>query len=315
MLGVSGPVLAAEDRQRLRHPLVGAVILFAQNYESPAQLAALTGEIRGLREPALLVAVDHEGGRVQRFREGFTAVPPMRTLGCAWDADRAAAEGEARRWGRLIAGELSAHGVDFSFTPVLDLDHGESGVIGDRAFHRDPQAVARLAGALAEGLREGGMAAVGKHFPGHGYVRADSHLEVPVDERDFAAIERDDLVPFAALAASHLAGIMPAHVIYPAVDGWPAGYSAVWLREILRGRLGFDGMVFSDDLGMVGAHGAGDIVGRADAALAAGCDVVLTCNDPGAADDLLGRWKPVAAAGLAARWRRMERAAARARAD
>ena len=289
ILDLSGPRLADEDRARLLHPLVGGVIHFARHYESSAQLRALNTEIRALR-PELLIAVDHEGGRVQRFRDGFTAIPPMRTLGEQWDADPEGALGEALRIGRVMADELTGHGVDFSFAPVLDLDHGGSTVIGNRAFHRDPLAAAQLAEALVAGMRGHAMASVGKHFPGHGYVRADSHLEVPVDERTFAAIEADDLIPFALLIEAGLDAVMPAHVIYPAVDAQPAGYSTRWLQDILRGRLGFDGMIFSDDLGMAGAHGAGDMLARADLALAAGCDMVLVCNDLPAADALLARW-------------------------
>ena len=282
--------LSAEDRERLLHPAVGGVIHFARHYASPEQLRAINAEIHALREPALLIAVDHEGGRVQRFRDGFTVIPPMRTLGEQWDGDPAAASAEARRLGRVIADELIAHGVDFSFTPVLDLDHGGSTVIGDRAFHRDPGATAELGTALIAGLRDGGMASVGKHFPGHGFVVADSHHEVPVDERTLAELEAEDLVPFAALVSAGLDAVMPAHVIYPQVDAQPAGYSERWLQDILRGRLGFDGMIFSDDLGMAGAHGAGDMLARAKLALAAGCDMVLVCNDLPAADALLARW-------------------------
>ncbi len=284
--------LAPEDRARLLHPLVGGVIHFARHYRSPGQMRALNAEIHALREPALLIAVDHEGGRVQRFRDGFTAIPPMRTLGEHWDRDADAACAEAKRLGRIMAGELTAHGIDFSFAPVLDLDYGESGVIGDRAFHRDPVAAAQLATALVAGMREGGMASVGKHFPGHGFVRADSHHEIPVDERSFETIERDDLVPFAALIGAGLDAVMPAHVVYPAIDPNPAGFSRKWLLDILRGRLGFDGMIFSDDLGMAGAQGAGDMTARADLALASGCDMVLVCNDLAAADAVLGRWQP-----------------------
>jgi beta-N-acetylhexosaminidase len=254
--------LAAEDRERLLHPAVGGVIHFARHYATPEQLRAINAEIHALREPALLISVDHEGGRVQRFRDGFTAIPPMRTLGDQWDREPAAACGEARRLGRVIADELCAHGVDFSFTPVLDLDHGESTVIGNRAFHRDPVATAQLATALIAGLRDGGMASVGKHFPGHGFVRADSHSEVPVDDCSLAELEADDIVPFTALVKAGLDAVMPAHVIYPEVDSQPAGYSQRWLQDILRGRLGFDGMIFSDDLGMAGAHGAGDMLAR-----------------------------------------------------
>ena len=301
MLDVSGPELDVADRARIAQPLVGGVILFARNYESPAQLAALTASIRALRDPAPLIAVDHEGGRVQRFRTGFTAIPPMRTLGELWDRDVAAAVAEAQRLGRIIADELITHGVDFSFTPVLDLDHGASGVIGDRAFHRNPNAVAHLAGALCRGLRAGGSVGVGKHFPGHGFVGADSHHDIPVDGRALAAIEQDDLVPFGALVRLGIEAVMPAHVVYPAVDAQPAGFSRVWLQQILRGRLGFDGMIFSDDLSMAGARGAGDIIARADAAWGAGCDMVLVCNDPDSADALLSGWRPAASRAAARR--------------
>jgi len=286
MLDVRGPRLAPDDVERLTHPLAGAVILFARNYENPEQVAALCRDIRRLREPPILIAVDHEGGRVQRFREGFSRIPPMRALGSLWDRDRGEALRAARQAGLLIALELGACGVDFSFAPVLDLDHGSSGVIGDRAFHRDAGAVSQLAGALVEGLRAGGMASVGKHFPGHGFVAADSHTDIPVDDRPLADIEREDLVPFARLAAS-LHGIMPAHVIYSKVDLHPAGFSRVWMQDILRGRLGFQGVIFSDDLTMEGASVAGGIEARARAALAAGCDMVLVCNQPGTAGQLL----------------------------
>jgi beta-N-acetylhexosaminidase len=292
MLDVAGLALDAVDRERITHPLVGGVILFARNYESPRQLTQLTASIRGLRDPSPLIAVDHEGGRVQRFRTGFTAIPPMRTLGELWDHDVAAATSEAERLGRVIADELNAHGIDFSFTPVLDLDFGASGVIGDRAFHRSPNAVAHLASALRRGLRAGGSVAVAKHFPGHGFVAADSHHEIPVDARPLEALVKEDLVPFGALIRLGLEGVMPAHVVYPAVDARPAGFSRIWLQEILRGRLGFDGMIFSDDLSMAGAQGVGDIVARADAARWAGCDMVLVCNDPAGADVLLSRWQP-----------------------
>ena len=291
-LDVEGFALAAVERERLLHPQAGGVILFERNFESPVQLRALTASIRALRTPPLLIAVDHEGGRIQRFRQGFTAIPAMRTLGEQWDQDIAAAARAATGLGWTLASELRAHGIDFSFTPVLDLDYGRSAVIGDRALHRNPNAIAHLACALAAGLRAGGMAAVGKHFPGHGFVAADSHLEIPVDERSLDAIAAADLVPFGALVQQGLEAVMPAHVVYPGVDGEPAGYSRVWLQDILRRRLGFDGMVFSDDLGMAGARGAGDMIARADAAYAAGCDMVLVCNDPEAAASLLERWQP-----------------------
>jgi beta-N-acetylhexosaminidase len=292
MLDVAGQELGVEDRERIIHPLVGGVILFTRNFDTPGQLIALTSSIRALRDPPPLIAVDHEGGRVQRFRTGFTAIPPMRALGELWDRDAAAAAVEAERLGRIIADELVAHGIDFSFTPVLDLDYGASGVIGDRAFHRNPNAVAHLATALCRGLRAGGAVAVAKHFPGHGFVTADSHHEIPVDERALDALLKDDLVPFGALIRQGLEAIMPAHVVYPAVDSQPAGFSRVWLQEILRGRMGFDGMIFSDDLSMAGARGAGDVVARADAAWAAGCDMVLVCNDPDSVDLLLSTWQP-----------------------
>ena len=292
MLGIEGLELTPADRARLAHPSTGGVILFARNYASPPQLAALTASIRSVRDPPLLICVDHEGGRVQRFREGFTAIPPMRTLGERWDRDVAGATREAHGIGATIARELSDHGIDFTFAPVLDLDHGASGVIGDRSFHRNPNAAAHLAAAFAAGLRSEGMAAVGKHFPGHGLVAADSHDELPRDERSLAAIIAEDLIPFAALAQRGLDGMMPAHVVYPAVDTAPAGFSGKWLQEILRGRLGFDGAIFSDDLDMAGARGVGDVVARAEAALGAGCDMVLVCNDLAGADTLLARLAP-----------------------
>jgi beta-N-acetylhexosaminidase len=307
MLGIEGLALSDADRSRLADRRVGGVILFARNFASSPQLRELTASIRGLR-PALLIAVDHEGGRVQRFRSGdFTPLPPMRTLGEQWDADPVDANAAAYAYGETIGRELGAHGIDFSFTPVLDLDHGVSAVIGDRAFHADPVIVADLAGALVRGLAACGVAGVGKHFPGHGRVAADSHVDTPVDMRTLDDILRSDIVPFAALIQRGLDAIMPAHVVYPAVDARPAGFSPVWIDGILRGRLGFDGLVFSDDLEMAGAHSAGDIVARADAAVAAGCDVVLLCNDFGAMDDLLARWVPPVQPPLAQRWARMVR--------
>jgi beta-N-acetylhexosaminidase len=306
MRDIEGTELNADDIRRLQHPLVGGVILFARNYQSPAQLKALTASIHAVRQPPLLISVDHEGGRVQRFRDGFTAIPAMRTLGALWDKDVAAAAAEATRLGEILARELRAHAIDFSFTPVLDLDFGSSSVIGDRALHENPNAVAHLASCLRRGLRAGGCPAVGKHFPGHGFVVADSHVDVPVDERPLDALLADDLIPFANLVREGLEAVMPAHVVYPQVDTRPAGYSRIWLQDILRGRLRFDGMIFSDDLGMAGAHTAGDIVARADAAITAGCDMVLTCNDPAAAADLLARWKAPAQPELARRMAAME---------
>ena len=276
MVDVAGLALTAEEREFLRHPLVGAIILFARNYADPAQLRALTAEIHALREPQLLIAVDHEGGRVQRFREGFTRIPPMRALGELWDGDRDEALELTRAAGRVIGTELAAAGVDFSFTPVLDVDFGPSSVIGDRAFARRPQVIGELAMALMRGLDEAGMAAVGKHFPGHGYAAADSHVAIPVDERSLAELEADDLVP------------------YRMIDAQPAGFSPFWLKEVLRRRMGFDGLIFSDDLVMEGASVAGDMAARARAAFAADCDMVLVCNAPEAARKLV---RDLAAAG------------------
>lgn len=287
MLDVAGMELTDDDRRRLTHPLTGGVILFSRNFSGLEQLARLTDEIHGVRSPPLVIAVDHEGGRVQRFRDGFTLIPPMRELGRAWDADPQRARSLASEAGFVLAAELRAQGVDMTFAPVLDVDHGSSGVIGDRALHSTPRAVAELARALIQGFKLAGMSGVGKHFPGHGHVRADSHHEVPVDERTLEEIEAADLVPFQRLVDAGIGGIMPAHVVYPKVDRQPAGFSPVWLKQVLRGRLGFDGMIFSDDLSMEGASVAGNIVGRAGAALAAGCDMAVVCNKPASADELL----------------------------
>ena len=300
VIDVAGKALSDDDRRRLLHPLTGGVILFSRNYESPEQVQSLTAEIHALREPALIVSVDHEGGRVQRFRTAFTVLPPMRTLGSAWDHDRREARRLAHETGFVLAAELRAHGVDLSFTPVLDVDHGNSSIIGDRAFHSDPEAVAELAIALVQGLKEAGMAAVGKHFPGHGHVRADSHLELPVDDRSLTEIEACDLVPFSRLIRAGLPAIMPAHIVFRAIDAQPAGFSPVWLKRILREELGFDGLIFSDDLSMAGAKATGGIVERAEAALGAGCDMVLVCNDPAAVDTLYGHFNyAMPAVGLA----------------
>ena len=283
----AGLSLGADDRRRLQHPAVGGAILFARNYESPAQLRALTAEIKALRTPELLICVDHEGGRVQRFRAGFTAIPPMRKLGEMWDRDRAGATRMAEHAGVAIGCELAAHGVDFSFTPVLDLDYGASSVIGDRALHSGAHAAGELAAALIKGLARTGVAAVGKHFPGHGYAAADSHHAVPVDDRTLEQIMAKDVAPYRPAIEAGLAGVMPAHVIYEKVDPEPAGYSSFWLQKVLRAQLGFEGVIFSDDLSMEGASTAGGLVARAHAALGAGCDMVLLCQDPQGQDQLL----------------------------
>ncbi len=301
MCDVAAYSLTDAERERLKHPLVGGVILFARNFESPEQLTALTQEIHALRSPALIIAVDHEGGRVQRFRRGFTRLPPMRALGAAWTLDHVRGLELARHTGYVLAAELRAHGVDLSFTPVLDLDYGRSAVVGDRAFSGDPAVAASLAQALVAGLRDAGMGAVGKHFPGHGWAEADSHVAMPRDERSFDAIWEQDIAPYRHRLGRQLAGVMPAHVVYEQVDPVPAGFSRYWLQTILRERLGFDGVIFSDDLTMEGATLAGDIVARASAAHAAGCDMVLVCNRPDLADALLAKWQPQVSARSAAR--------------
>jgi beta-N-acetylhexosaminidase len=293
VIDVLGFALVDEDRERLRHPAAGAVILFSRNYQNPEQLSALTEEIARLREPELPVCVDHEGGRVQRFREGFTAIPAMRELGRLWDRDREAAKRTARAAAYVAGAELGAMGIDFSFAPVLDLDYGTSAVIGDRALHFDPTAVAALAAQLVLGFRDAGMGAVGKHFPGHGFAEADSHVAAPVDPRPLQEILRKDVVPYRGAIEAGLAAIMPAHVVYPQVDREPAGYSRIWLQDLLRGKLGFQGLVFSDDLSMEGASAVGGPPERARAALYAGCDMVLLCNDPQGQDRLLESLKDV----------------------
>lgn len=321
ILDIAGTELHAEDRRRLAHPLTGGLILFARNWRDRAQLTALCAQIKAVRDD-LLICVDHEGGRVQRFRtDGFTHLPPMRAFGQMWMDDGKGrpghgamrAQNAASAAGYVLGAELRACGVDFSFTPVLDLDwtdgdRSRSGVIGDRAFHADPRVVTVLAKSLMHGLLRAGMASCGKHFPGHGFVRADSHTDIPVDRRSLKAILADDAAPYGWLGTV-LGSVMPAHVIYPRVDSRPAGFSRRWLEDILRGQLAFGGAIFSDDLSMAGAR---QIDGRtvsyaegAVAALEAGCDLVLLCNqslDGGRAVDALldglaeaqlkGRWLP-----------------------
>lgn len=302
MLDVVGTVLSDAEREQLRDPLVGGVILFARNFVDSEQLQALTAAIKAVRDPALIIAVDHEGGRVQRFRNnGFTPLPAMRQLGVLWGTDHVAALDAARNVGFVLAAELLAHGIDLSFTPVLDLDYGGSSVIGDRAFHRDPQVVASLALALTAGMAEAGMGCVGKHFPGHGFIEADSHIATPVDSRDFDTVWNEDIAPYRHRLGRQLSGVMPAHVLFENIDPNPAGFSAFWLGEVLRGRLGFNGTIFSDDLTMEGATVVGDIVARARAAHAAGCDMVLVCNRPDLTAELLDRWAPQVSAESQAR--------------
>jgi beta-N-acetylhexosaminidase len=318
MLDVVGLTLSDDDARRISHPLTGGVILFARNYQNRAQLSALTEHIRALRDD-VVIAVDHEGGRVQRFKnDGFTTLPPMRSLGELWDTDVLLATRLATSIGYVIACELRASGVDLSFTPVLDLDYGVSKAIGNRALHRDPRVVTLLAKSLNHGLALAGMANCGKHFPGHGYVEADSHLAIPVDNRSLAQILGEDAQPYSWLGLS-LSAVMPAHVIYPEVDSKPAGFSKIWLQKILRQQLGFEGLIFSDDLSMEGARFAGDMVQAAQAALEAGCDMVLVCNQPAQADAVLAGLKPprskagqqrikqMTARGRSLRWGKLER--------
>ena len=292
MLDVKGQVLTDDDVRRLSHPMTGGVILFGRHFENRGQLIALTDAICEVRDD-LLIAVDHEGGRVQRFRtDGFTVLPAMRRLGELWDRDVLHATKVATATGYVLAAELRACGVDMSFTPVLDLDYGRSSVIGDRAFHRDPRVVTLLAKSLNHGLALAGMGNCGKHFPGHGFAAADSHVALPVDERSLDEILSDDAAPYDWLGMA-LASVIPAHVIYSKVDDKPAGFSRIWLQEILRDRLGFRGAIFSDDLSMEAARAGGTLTQAAEAALEAGCDMVLVCNQPEAAEVVLDELKHV----------------------
>ncbi|VAX07136.1 beta-N-acetylglucosaminidase [hydrothermal vent metagenome] len=286
MLDLAGTDLTPAEREMLQHPAAGGVILFSRNFQSPDQIYRLVAEIHKLRDPALLIAVDQEGGRVQRFREGFTRLPPVAWFGTLYDADSKHAHDVARETGWLMATELRTVGVDFSFAPVLDLGGELSKVIGDRAFDQRPVVVTELAQAWMTGVHDAGMIAVGKHFPGHGGVREDSHHELPVDRRDVADI-LSDLMPFERMISYGLEAIMPAHVIYPQADPQLAGFSSYWLQDILRGRFRFQGAIFSDDLSMAAADAAGDYGERAMAALEAGCDMVLVCNNPEAAGQVL----------------------------
>ena len=300
MIDLDGPELAAEEVELLRHPRVGGVILFSRNAGPPPQVAALVAEIRRCR-PGLLVAVDQEGGRVQRLCDGFTRLPPLARLGELYTRQPARAITLAHELGWLMAAELRAVDVDISFAPVLDLGAVNDEVIGDRAFSAEPAVVTELGAAWVAGMREAGMAATGKHFPGHGSVRGDSHTMLPEDPRPLEAIIASDMQPFASLVRRGLPAVMAAHVVYPQVDTLPASFSRRWLGEVLRTQLGFDGAVFCDDLCMAGAGGMGDMLARADAALAAGCDMLPVCNSRKAVTSLLDGWRPGAADPLAAR--------------
>ena len=283
MLDIEGHALNPADRELLREPAVGGIILFTRNYASPAQLSDLVASIRAVRTPPLLVAVDHEGGRVQRFRDGFTAIPPMRYLGRQYDSDMQGALSLATAAGWLIASELRSMDIDLSFAPCVDLDWGLSEIIGDRAFHRKPGIVSVLSSAFCRGLRDGGMAAVAKHFPGHGAVVADSHEQLPVDRRSYGDL-LDDMRPYEKLiGARQLGGVMLSHIVYAELDPVPAGFSPYWIQTQLRQQMGFDGAVFCDDLSMKATKKFGSMAKRAQLALDAGCDMILICNDRAAA--------------------------------
>ena len=308
MTSIDGTELTPEDRELLCHPLVGGVIYFGKNFENKTQLAALSNDIKALRDPPLVIGVDHEGGRVQRFAgEGFTDIQAMRSLGDLWTTHPPSARARAFEVGFTIGHELGNVGIDFSFAPVLDLDYGESAVIGHRAFHRDPGAAAALATAVVQGLRAEGMASVGKHFPGHGFVKGDTHWERPTDDRSFAELEAADLIPFRELIAAGVDGIMAAHLIFPNIDARLASSSSYWLQDVLRHKLHFRGVIFTDDIGMVAAHANGDLTARAEIAVQNGVDIVLPCNDRPGLIELLDQWKPTPEPSLARKWERMRK--------
>lgn len=287
MIDIEGTELTPEDRELLSHPSIGGVILFSRNYASIEQLIKLNNQIHALRTPPLMIAVDHEGGRVQRFREGFSKLPPMRELGLLYDRSPNEALAQAEQLGWIMGSELRAVGINCSFAPDVDIDAGVSEVIGDRSFHADPHIIGLLATALMKGMHETGLIAVAKHFPGHGHVRADSHTAIPIDTRDFEKIKNLDMIPFQQLINAGVDGIMPAHVIYPAVDDKPAGFSAFWLQQQLRQQLKFKGLVFSDDLSMTGASPVGNMIERVEKAKQAGCDMLLICNNRNAVIEVI----------------------------
>ena len=299
MLDLDSTEMSPEELEILQNPLIGGVILFARNYSSVEQITHLVKKIHQVREPRLLVAVDHEGGRVQRFRDGFTSLPAVGHLGDIYKNNPKRAHLLSETAGWMMAAELRAVGIDFSFAPVLDINYGVSKVIGDRAFHNDKHVITELAHAYTKGMQDAGMAATGKHFPGHGAVTADSHVDIPVDDREYKVIFANDILPFKRMINHGMAAVMPAHVIYSKIDKMPAGFSEVWLKDILRKRLGFQGVIFSDDLDMKGASVVGEkYVDRAEKALSAGCDMVLVCNNRDGAmnvvDNLIGHNDPVA---------------------
>lgn len=306
MADIAAYSLTDEERTRLRDPAIGGIILFRRNFQNIPQLQNLCREIKALRNPPLIIAVDHEGGRVQRFIDGFTRLPAMRILGEIWDTQGAdTACRLSRQTGWVLAAELAACGVDMSFAPVLDLDWQRCPVIGNRSFHGQPETVSALALALQRGLAEGGMKSCGKHFPGHGFVEGDSHLVQPEDTRSLAELEAADMIPFRALSGAGMAAVMPAHVVYPQIDSKPAGFSEKWLKQILRQYIGFKGVIFSDDLTMEGAGAAGGIKERANASFTAGCDIVLVCNRPDLVDELRDGFQIPANPDLANRWQYM----------
>ena len=287
MLDLAGTELTAEEKELLQHPMVGGLIFFTRNYHDAEQITALVTAIRKAATNDILIAVDHEGGRVQRFRDDFTELPAVATLGKRYEDNPAESLQLAQQHGWLMASEVKSVGIDFSFAPVLDLDYGISDVIGERAFHQQADTVAKLAAAYIQGMRDAGMAATGKHFPGHGAIKADSHIAMPVDQRSKEDIFNADVIPFTQLFAQGLDAVMPAHVIYPQIDAQPSGFSRVWLQDILRQQLNFEGAIFSDDLSMKGASVVGGYTERAEAALDAGCDMILACNDRDGAVEIL----------------------------